>query len=356
MDLNLLQLGSGSPLRLLQSIFPKEPMLTLHLLVHPPCTVTKPTQGMMEAMMSSPVGDDVYELAIRTHLVQPPYSMLCDARAHIITYEASGVSFHCGAAVTPVTPTNGSGHLTADQVAKRLILSKDVHYAPTALICLENTLDGSVFPLKDMEDISALAKTHSIPMHMDGARLWNASVATGISIREYCKPFDSVSLCFSKGKCRYLFFNADSIGLGAPIGSVLVGTTKYIQKARHFRKLYGGGWRQAGILAGACLYALEHHWPSMKEVHANATYLTSKLSSMGFGIAKPTETNMVWLDAKPLGMTSADVAHVLAKHEIKVSGSSDPVTRMVLHHQVSREHIEQIVDLLSSHISSIKTK
>ncbi|KAH6568840.1 hypothetical protein BASA50_009354 [Batrachochytrium salamandrivorans] len=338
-------------------------------------TFTKPTQGMMEAMMSSPVGDDVYEedptvnllqdtvarlagkeaalfcssgtlsnqLAIRTHLVQPPYSMLCDARAHIITYEASGVSFHCGAAVTPVTPTNGSGHLTADQVAKRLILSKDVHYAPTALICLENTLDGSVFPLKDMEDISALAKTHSIPMHMDGARLWNASVATGISIREYCKPFDSVSLCFSKG-------------LGAPIGSVLVGTTKYIQKARHFRKLYGGGWRQAGILAGACLYALEHHWPSMKEVHANATYLTSKLSSMGFGIAKPTETNMVWLDAKPLGMTSADVAHVLAKHEIKVSGSSDPVTRMVLHHQVSREHIEQIVDLLSSHISSIKTK
>ncbi|KAJ8329828.1 Threonine aldolase [Batrachochytrium dendrobatidis] len=333
-------------------------------------TVTKPCPEMLKAMMLAPVGDDVYsedptvnlleqtvaelsgkeaalfctsgtlsnQIAIRTHLLQPPYSILCDSRAHIFKYEASGVNFHCGAAVIPVTPATSTGHLVAAEVEKHLVLSDDVHYAPTQLICLENTLNGSIFPQSDIESISMLAKTHSIPLHLDGARLWNASAETGISIKNLCKPFDSVSLCFSKG-------------LGAPVGSVLVGSKQHIKKARHLRKLYGGGWRQAGILAGACMFALEHNWPKMKQVHDNAKYFCTKLLNLGFKLESPTETNMIWLDTKPLGMSADDVSQVLEKHNIKTFGGSGSAMRMVLHHQVPRDELEKIVDILKTHIS-----
>ncbi|KAI8915067.1 pyridoxal phosphate-dependent transferase [Entophlyctis helioformis] len=334
-------------------------------------TVTKPTPEMLQAMISAPVGDDVFgedptislleetvaklagkeaalfcvsgtmgnQLAIRTHLKQPPYTVLCDARAHILNYEASGVSFHCGAGVIPVLPASGSGHLTAADVKKHLVLDDDVHHAPTQLVCLENTLHGSIVPIGNIKAISELARENGLAIHLDGARLWNAVIATGIPLSEYCSHFDSASLCFSKG-------------LGAPVGTVLVGTKSFIKKARHFRKLYGGGWRQAGILANACLYALEHHWPAMKTDHANASFLADSLVGLGFALARPTETNMVWVDGQPLGLTAQDVANVLSEVGVKMFGGEDTVMRWVIHHQVSRSDVERIVVALTAFLSA----
>nr|KAJ3411716.1 Threonine aldolase [Polyrhizophydium stewartii] len=282
------------------------------------------------------------KLGIRTHLKQPPYSVLCDARAHILNYEASGISFHCSAAVTGVEPKGPSGHLTAAQVERHLILSDEVYFAPTQLICLENTLNGSIVPLSDIKEIAALARSKGIPFHLDGARLWNASAATGVSIKEYCENFDSVSLCLSKG-------------LGAPIGSILVGSAEFIKKARHFRKLYGGGWRQAGMLAAACLHAIEHHFPTMAQVHANAKRLSDSLVSLGFGLERRTETNMVWLDLSPLGATADDIARALLRERIRVYGGEGTVMRMVLHHQISRADVERAVAALTGFVASLKT-
>ncbi|KAJ3103817.1 Threonine aldolase [Phlyctochytrium planicorne] len=220
---------------------------------------------MWEAMRKAPVGDDVMEedptvkelevmvseltgkedalfcvsgtmsnqIGIRTHLKSPPHSVLCDASSHVYNYEAGGISFHSQATVTPVRPQPGKTNLTLDAVKDNLILSDDVHYAPTKLVCLENTMNGEIMALPDIREISEYARSLGIGMHLDGARLWNASVATGISLKEYGKDFDSVrillmSLCLSKG-------------LGAPIGSILVGDKAFIRKARHYRKLFGGG-------------------------------------------------------------------------------------------------------------------
>lgn len=145
------------------------------------------------------------QLALRTHLQQPPYSVLCDARAHIHRYEAGGVAFHSGAAVLPITPSNGH-HLTLEaDVLPNLVLGDDVHSAPTRVISLENTLNGLIFPQTEIRKIANEARKHDVRMHLDGARLWNVAQETGTSIRELCEPFDTVSLCLSKG-------------LGAPIG------------------------------------------------------------------------------------------------------------------------------------------
>jgi threonine aldolase len=154
--------------------------------------------------------------------------VICDKRSHINTYEAGGISFHTGAHLVPIMPKAGLDYLTADVASEALVTDDDIHHAPTKLVCLENTMNGCVFPLSEQVAIANLAHENGIKMHLDGARVWNASVATGIPVNELCDPYDSVSLCFSKG-------------LGAPVGSVLVGTNAFIKKARHFRKVYGGG-------------------------------------------------------------------------------------------------------------------
>jgi threonine aldolase len=153
-------------------------------------------------------------------LTQPPFSVLCDAEAHVNTYEAGGISFHNGAHVIPVNVS--TGHLSLKKVQENIVLDDDVHHARTMLICLENTKNGVVFPLESQVEICSFARDVGCKVHLDGARVWNASVATGKSLKELCAPYDSVSLCFSKG-------------LGAPVGSTLVGSRDFIRKARHFR-------------------------------------------------------------------------------------------------------------------------
>ena len=281
------------------------------------------------------------QLAIRSHLMQPPYTVLCDSRAHILNYEATGISFHCGAGVIPVSPKEGLSYITADLVEQNLVVDDDIHNGPTQLICLENTLNGTIMPLEEVRKISAVAKRHNLPLHLDGARLWNATVATGKSLEEHCEPFDSVSLCFSKG-------------MGAPIGSILVGSHKLIKKARHFRKLYGGGWRQAGMLASACLYSMENIWPLMRHDHDNAAFLASGLTNLGFALAYPAETNMVWVDASPLGLTADDLEVVFREHGIRMFGGSSTHFRWVIHHKVSREDVNFMLSIIKRFLDSKK--
>ena len=138
------------------------------------------------------------QLGIQSALSQPPYSILCDKRAHVYVYEASGISFHTGAQVIPIHPIQ-KHYITLEDIQSHWILDDDVHHAPSKLICLENTLHGEIMPIHEMERIYAAAKLNGIHVHLDGARLWNASVATGIPISEYCKYADTISLCFSKG-------------------------------------------------------------------------------------------------------------------------------------------------------------
>ncbi|KAJ3116254.1 Threonine aldolase [Phlyctochytrium bullatum] len=334
-------------------------------------TFTKPNEGMRQAMAEAEVGDDVFgedptvnrlqeyiceltgaeaalftasatmsnQLAIRCLLEVPPYSVLTDRRAHVYTYEAGGISFHNGASVIPVDPKPSVPHLTADVVEQHLVISDDVHVAPTKVICLENTLGGEIFPLDEMKKISALATKHGIKMHLDGSRLWNANIATGISLKEYCSGFDTVTLCLSKG-------------IGAPIGAVLVGSKATIKKARHFRKLFGGGWRQAGVVAAGALYALEHHWPAMANDHENAKLLARGFEELGFSIVKKVETNMVWVDGSALGITADDLKEELKKHNILIFGGK--VARWVVHHQISRDGVEKAINAVRSFVAARK--
>ena len=148
----------------------------------------------------------------------------------------------------PINPLHyGSEHLTADIIEKYLYFGVDLHTSITTLVLIENTLGGQIIPLEEIKKIKALCDKHKARVHVDGARIWNACIETGITLEEYSSYFDSISLCFSKG-------------LGAPIGSVLLGNTKLIQLAKQYRKSFGGGWRQAGMLAAACLYALDNNW------------------------------------------------------------------------------------------------
>ena len=327
-------------------------------------TVTVPTQEMLQYMMQSAVGDDVFEedptvnllqqrvaqmtgkeaalfctsgtlanqLAIRSHLKQPPYSVLIDHRAHVDQYESCAIAFHTGLFFNlgaRVIPVPCQEHLTVEDIKKYICLDDDVHHARTQLVCLENTLNGSVMPLETIQSIAQFTRQHQVALHCDGARLWNAVVASTHSLKEWCDPFESVSLCFSKG-------------LGAPVGSVLVGSTQLIKKARHFRKLYGGGWRQAGVLAGACLYSLDSILPKLGESHELAKKLAQGLVAMGFQLAQRQETNMVWVD---LGKWTCDqVQEHLAQSGLNVFGGQSSTMRLVVHHHHTLADIETLLE------------
>ncbi|KAF9414722.1 Threonine aldolase [Podila epigama] len=336
-------------------------------------TATAPTPEMFAAMMKSSLGDDVYneddsvkkleryvatlcghegalfcasgtmtnQLAHRVHLNNPPQSAMVDIRSHVFNYEAGGISFHSQAAVYPVMPSNGK-YLTAEDVASRLVLDVDVHYAPTRVISLENTLNGTIMPIEEIVRIRALTKEHGIKLHLDGARLWHASIATGISMKEYCSHFDSISLCLSKG-------------IGAPIGSILVGSEYVIKKARHFRLLFGGGWRQAGILAEAALWGIKNNWPTMEDTHRRAKWLERVLVQVGCQIINPVDTNMIWVDTTEAGFTVDDLIVELAKEGIKISGSGC-AARLVLHYQITDEAVERFIQVLRKMAASPKMK
>ncbi|KAI9783892.1 MAG: hypothetical protein M1816_001144 [Peltula sp. TS41687] len=299
-----------------------------------------PTTTSFERHMASLTGHDAAlfvlsgtmgnQVAIRSHLMQPPHSILCDSRGHVLEWEAGGVASLSGALIKGVTPSNGS-YLTLDDIKKNVILGDDVHSCPTALFSLENTLDGAIMPLAEIKRIAAFAREHGIKLHLDGARLWEAVVGGAGSLADFATLFDSVSLCFSKG-------------LGAPIGSMLVGSTPFIKRARWIRKSIGGGLRQAGVVTAAARVAVDETFGlgpngqggKLKRSHENAKGLGEKWTSLGGRLEKPVETNMVWLDLKSVGINESKFVGLGQSAGLRFMGP-----RLVVHYQISEEAIEK---------------
>ncbi|KAF9091821.1 Threonine aldolase [Mortierella sp. GBA35] len=337
-------------------------------------TLTQPTDDMFkEIMLRASRGDDVYEedeavrslehhvaqlagheaglfcasgtmtnqLAFKASLLTPPASILCDRRSHVYRYEAGGLAAHSQTTVYPVQAIANQGHhITIQDLEREFVVDDgDVHMAPTRLISLENTLDGTVMPLKEVQAISRFAKENRVLLHLDGARIWNAAVAAGCELKEYTQEFDSVSLCVSKG-------------IGAPIGSVLVGNKALIKKARHFRKMFGGGWRQAGGLAAAAHWCIDHVWPTMKETHVLAKYLAEGIEREGKGasIYTPVETNMVFLDLAGSGILLRDLSRKLKDKGIRIgnedASNTQTQVRLVLHWQISKQAVDDFIGVV----------
>ncbi|KAL4399922.1 L-allo-threonine aldolase [Malassezia pachydermatis] len=235
-----------------------------------------------ESAIFLPSGTQSNQLALRALLGSHalPSSVLCDHRAHIYTSELGGIASNSHASTTPVVPSNGH-HLTLDDVKKHANTVLSITAPRTRIISLENTLHGTIFPQDEIKRIATFARAHDIQLHLDGARLWNAAAETGMPLRDLCKPFDTVSLCLSKG-------------IGAPIGSILVGPATVIGTVHYLRKMMGGGMRQTGVVAAAAHAALHETWPKLRATHALAQRVAAVLQSHGARILVPVETNMIF--------------------------------------------------------------
>ena len=276
-------------------------------------TVTRPTPAMLEAMFHARVGDDVYgedptvreleetaaarfgleaglfcpsgtmtnQIAIKAQ-TEPMTEVICDQTAHIYLWEVGGIAFNSSASVALLP--GDRGRLTAAQVEAAIRDKNNIHYPPTRLVCLENTSNrggGSCYSLEAIQEIAEVTRRHDLKLHLDGARVFNALVATGQKAEVYGQYFDSISVCLSKG-------------LGTPVGSVLLGSKELIQKSKRIRKAMGGGMRQAGYLAAAGLYALEHNVDRLADDHRRAQQLSATLAAQPY-VAKvlPADTNLV---------------------------------------------------------------
>jgi threonine aldolase len=279
-------------------------------------------------VMSGTMGN---QIAIRTHLGGPPHSVAADARSHIIEWEAGGVASLCGAMLKPATPSNGK-YITLEDLQKVVDLREDIHGCPTKLISLENTIGGVVVPLSECQRISAWAKERGIIMHLDGARIWEAVAAGAASLKEYCACFDSISLCFSKG-------------LGAPIGSIIVGTKAFTARSRWVRKSIGGGIRQAGVITAAARVAIEDTFlgGKLQACHARAKQIGEMWESYGGKTTNPVETNMVWFDLEAAGVTVDQFIEMGQKAGLRLLGG-----RLVVHYQISEEAVQRLDNLMQA--------
>ncbi|PYI09380.1 l-allo-threonine aldolase [Aspergillus sclerotiicarbonarius CBS 121057] len=278
-------------------------------------------------VMSGTMGNQV---AIRTHLTQAPYSVLCDHRAHILISEAGGVSAWTGATTIPVIPANGL-YLTLEDILSRVVLSNNIHHCPTKLVSLENTLHGLIIPLDEMRRIVDWAHENGIPVHLDGARVWDAVVATSgrHSLAEHTSMFDSVSLCFSKG-------------LGAPIGSMIVGSKGFIDRARWS---IGGGIRQAGVIAAPARVAVDEVFGvdsygmmgRMRGTHQRVRRIAALWTERGGRVLLPVQTGMVWLHLDAAGIDPSFMREIGGREGVRLSER-----RLVVHHQISDATIQRL--------------
>ena len=332
-------------------------------------TFTVPTQEMLQSVLTCSVGDSVYkedqdcldletklcemsgkeaalfcssgtmsnQIALRAHLFQPPHSILCDYRAHIYTHEAGGLATLSQAMVSPVIPAN-KNYLTLDDILDNYIPDDgDIHMAPTKVISLENTLHGIITPYDEIVKISNWCKNEGILLHCDGARLWNASVETGISIYDYCKLFDSVSICLSKS-------------IGAPFGSILVGEKKFIEKCNHFKKQNGGGIRQAGMLAKMASIAIDSNLEKIKKSHDYAKDFGKFCIENNIPLESPVDTSFVFLDSKKIKINPHTYDVISKKYNVKTMGN-----RIAFHFQNSPQSIENLkLALLEAYQDSLK--
>lgn len=334
-------------------------------------TVTKPTQAMRAAMAAAEVGDDVYgddptvnelearvaevlgkedavfvptgsmsnQIAIKTH-TQPGDSVLIDRLAHIIRAEGGA-----GAVVSGVTMRHLAGSrglFTSDDVEAALEpghrFNPTTLNTPPSLLVAENTNNGgggAVWPLEALQDVCATARKHGLATHLDGARLWHATAATGIAEAEYAAPFDSVNVCFSKG-------------LGAPVGSALVGSKEIIQRARRFKQMLGGGFRQAGIIAAGALYALEHHRADLPADVENARLLAEGMTGVaGLSVdVTGVASNIVRFEVHTMAAGAfATACHTMGLHMLP---NGDHGVRAIAHRDVSREDMAATLEIMRS--------
>ena len=328
-------------------------------------TVTKPTPGMMTAMVNASVGDDVFgedptvnllesrmaalfgmeaalfcasgtmsnQAAIASH-TRPGDEVICELEAHVYIYEGGGIAFNAGCQVRPIT--GDRGRIDASQVISG-INANDVHKAHSSLVCLENTSNrggGSCYDLKEIIKIRQVCSDAQLILHLDGARLFNALVAKNENPREYGTLFDSISVCFNKG-------------LGCPAGSMLMGTRSFIHKARRIRKVFGGGMRQAGFLAATAMYALDHHIERLAIDHHHARLIEAALKKHPLvKTVMPVETNLIIFEMQE-GVSPADFIALLKAKEILFLPISKNKLRMVTHLGITTDMVELVISELS---------
>lgn len=333
-------------------------------------TITQPTQAMREAMAHAVVGDDVLgddptvaaleayvaellgkeaavfmpsgtmtnQVALRAH-TEPGDEVVLESQAHIYYYEGGGPAALSGVMCRLVEGDRGI--FTAAEL-KKALRPVDFHFPRTKLVCLENTHNrggGRIYPLSEIEVIAQVCKEHGLKLHLDGARFWNACVATGISEAEYAKHFDTVSVCFSKG-------------LGAPVGSALVGSEAFVERSRRFRKMFGGAMRQAGIIAAGALYGLQYQRDRLKEDHDNAQMLANALSQIeGVQIdLDSVETNLVYFDTPAVAASA--VVERLAKDGVAVLATGPNTVRAVTNLMVDSAQIQQVPALVAAAVQN----
>lgn len=327
-------------------------------------TVTVPSKGMMDAMMSAEVGDDVFaedptvsllekkialmfnkesalfcpsgtmtnQIAIKCH-TQPGDELLCDVNSHIYNYEGGGISSNSG--VQAKLLHGDRGRITASLIEENINGNYD-WLTKTSLVCLENTVNragGSYYQLDEMLKISALCKEKQLGFHLDGARLFNALVETKESTIDVGNAFDSISICLSKG-------------LGAPVGSLLLGTTDFIKKARRVRKVFGGGMRQAGFLAAAGIYAIDNNINRLTEDHQRAKHIESILTELPYVESSlPVDTNIIIFNLSP-NLKLEVFESKLKEHGIKMSAFGKQTVRFVTHLDFTDEMLMKLESVL----------
>ncbi|SET00928.1 low-specificity L-threonine aldolase [Thorsellia anophelis] len=329
-------------------------------------TVTQPCEKMRQAMSMAKVGDDVYEddptvnllqekaatlsgkeaalfmptgtqsnlVAILAHC-QRGDSFIVGEHAHIYQYEAGGSAVLGGTLPKPIIE-NEDGTLPLEKVLAS-IKPKDIHFAPTTLLCLENTFNGKVIDLGYQETVcQTVRKKHGLKVHLDGARLFNASIATNTELKKLTAPYDSVSLCLSKG-------------LGAPVGSVLCGNTDFISRAKAWRKMLGGGMRQSGVLAAAGLFCLEHNINRLKEDHDRASTLAECLINLGWQVKdNQAQTNMIFINDSE--QTLIKLNETMKSNKILLSyGGAGNSLRIVLHKDITDEGLNTVINAFNTY-------
>ncbi|RME31704.1 MAG: aminotransferase class I/II-fold pyridoxal phosphate-dependent enzyme [Candidatus Zixiibacteriota bacterium] len=334
-------------------------------------TVTRPSPKMRRAMAEAVVGDDVLGddptvQELQTHVAalfdrdaalfvpsgtmanqialkansQPGWELLCDRECHVVNYECAGPAIHSGLLVNLLTTEDGM--VTANMVRQH-VRPRNLHTPETKLVELENTHNrhgGTILPQDEILKVREVCDEFGLILHLDGARIWNAHVATGMSLPELTRPFDSISVCFSKG-------------LGAPIGSAIVGSREFIDKCLRLRKLFGGGMRQVGIIAAGALYAMRHNIPRLADDHANARLLAEGLNELpGFRVdMAKVQTNIVVLHLID-GRSSADVCEQMKQVGVWALPFGPDKIRFVTHLDVSRENCEEALERFRKLFSS----
>ncbi|MEO6550680.1 MAG: GntG family PLP-dependent aldolase [Ferruginibacter sp.] len=329
-------------------------------------TFTKPSPAMLDAMLSAKVGDDVFcedptvnqleafvadlfqveaavfcpsgtmtnQIAIKCH-TQPGEEVICDTMSHVYIYEGGGIAFNSGCQVRPIAGERG--RIDAVQIMNA-INPNDIHKAKTSLVSLENTANrggGSCYDFSEILAIKECCTEKQLKLHLDGARLFNALVAKEETPEQYGKVFDSISICLSKG-------------LGAPVGSLLLGKTAFIQKARRVRKVFGGGMRQAGFLAAAGIFALENNVIRLAEDHLHAKQIAEELIKKDFvGKMMPVETNIIIFEVKDT-YTPKSLEALLAGEDILCIAISPTQVRMVTHLDVTTDMVRHVISVIKA--------